>query len=95
MMHRIPSVVKSAARKGLKANENISCNNAIGVRRAKQLIANDTVSMVTVKKMFSYLSRAKTYYQPGNLKTCGTVSYLLWGGIPAFRWTKKIVMNEK
>lgn len=94
-MYRIPSMVKSAARKGLKANENISCNNAIGVRRAKQLITNDTVSMVTVKKMFSYLSRAKTYYQPGNLKTCGTVSYLLWGGIPAFRWTKKIVMNEK
>lgn len=95
MMYRIPSVVKSAARKGLKANENINCNNAIGVRRAKQLITNDTVSMVTVKKMFSYLSRAKTYYQPGNLKMCGTVSYLLWGGIPAFRWTKKIVNQHK
>ena len=94
-MFRVPAPVKSAAKKGLAANREINCNNAIGVRRAKQLIDQDTVSMVTVKKMFSYLSRAKTYYQAGNIKKCGTVSYLLWGGMPAFKWTKKIVMNEK
>lgn len=93
-MYRIPAPVRSAARKGLAANQDIRCNNAIGVRRAKQLISQDTVSMVTIKKMFSYLSRAKTYYQPGKLRACGTVSFLLWGGIPALRWTKKIV-NQK
>ena len=36
--------------------------------------------------MVSYLSRAETYYDPNDTKACGTISYLLWGGLAAKRW---------
>lgn len=91
-MIKVPASVKKIAAKGLDANQYVSCNNSIGVRRAKQLV-NGYVSMMTIKKMYSYLSRAKKYYT-GDKNKCGTVSYWLWGGIPAYRWTKKII-NEK
>ena len=89
-MHKVPASVRKVAEKGLYHNQFISCKNAIGVRRAKQLINQKTVSTVTIKKMYSYLSRAAEYYT-GNPKKCGTVSYWLWGGKPGYVWTKKIL----
>lgn len=94
MTFRIPAEVKRMAARGLEANKSIRCNNAIGVRRARQLIAQDEVSIVTIKKMLGYLLRAKVYYKAGDLTKCGTVSYLLWGGIPALNWTKKIIKSQ-
>ena len=38
--------------------------------------------------MYSYLSRAEEYYDESNSKACGTISYLLWGGKAALRWSK-------
>ena len=38
------------------------------------------------KRMYSYLSRAETYYDAGDSKACGTISYLLWGGKAGKRW---------
>jgi hypothetical protein len=38
--------------------------------------------------MYSYLSRAEEYYDEGNTKACGTISYLLWGGKAAKRWSE-------
>jgi len=37
--------------------------------------------------MFSYLSRAETYYNENDTEACGTISYLLWGGLAAKRWS--------
>ena len=42
--------------------------------------------METIKRMFSYLSRAQEYYDEGNSEACGTISYLLWGGKAGLRW---------
>jgi hypothetical protein len=92
-MYKVPAAVKKVAEKGLHYNQFIRCNNAIGVRRAKQLINNTTVSKVTIKKMYSYLSRAAEYYT-NDSKKCGTVSYWLWGGKAGYNWSKKII-NEK
>ena len=88
-----PDHIKAAAKKGLSLNKGAArkCNNRIGVRRAVQLVNRAEVSTLTVKRMFSYLSRAKTYYQPNDKTACGTISYLLWGGLPALVWTKKIL----
>ena len=36
--------------------------------------------------MYSYLSRAETYYDESDTKACGTISYLLWGGKAGKRW---------
>jgi len=38
--------------------------------------------------MYSYLSRAEEYYDEGDTKACGTISYLLWGGKAAKRWSE-------
>lgn len=91
-MYKVPSAVKKIALKGLYYNRNIKCKNAIGVRRARQLINQDAVSLVTIKKMFSYLSRAAEYYS-NNPKKCGTVSFWLWGGKAGYLWTKKILKS--
>jgi hypothetical protein len=39
--------------------------------------------------MYSYLSRAETYYDESNTEACGTISYLLWGGKAGFIWSRK------
>ena len=38
--------------------------------------------------MYSYLSRAETYYDAGDSKACGTISYLLWGGKAGLGWSR-------
>ena len=38
--------------------------------------------------MYSYLSRAEEYYDEGDSKACGTISYLLWGGKAGKRWAE-------
>jgi len=39
-----------------------------------------------IRRMYSYLSRAETYYDESDTKACGTISYLLWGGKAGKRW---------
>ena len=36
--------------------------------------------------MFSFLSRAETYFDSGDKESCGYISYLLWGGKAGLRW---------
>lgn len=95
-MFVVPAIIKKNAVKGLLYNKKngYKCNNSIGVNRAKQLITKKKISLVTVKKMYSYLSRAKTYYQSNNLNACGTISFLLWGGIAGLHWSKKIIKQS-
>ena len=38
--------------------------------------------------MYSYLSRAETYYDENDSEACGTISYLLWGGKAGLRWSQ-------
>ena len=42
----------------------------------------------TIKRMYSYLSRAEEYYAEGDKESCGYISYLLWGGKAAKRWAE-------
>ena len=46
------------------------------------------ISEDTIKRMYSYLSRAEEYYKPEDNKACGTISYLLWGGLAGKRWSE-------
>ena len=83
-----PSGVKTNAKKGLQLNEkeNNKCATQVGKVRAQQLAQGKPVSVETIKRMFSYLSRAQEYYDEGDTKACGTISYLLWGGKAGLRW---------
>ena len=52
--------------------------------------ARKPISYNTVKRVYSYLKRAKTY-NSGNWDDCGTISYALWGGDVMMRWAEKII----
>ena len=47
----------------------------------------ENFTLPTLKRIYSYLSRAAAYYEPGNNEACGTISYLLWGGKSMLNWT--------
>ena len=83
-----PSGVKNNAKRGLELNEKVDnkCATQVGKIRAQQLAQGKPISKETIKRMFSYLSRAEEYYDEGDSKGCGTISYLLWGGKAGLRW---------
>ena len=62
----------------------------VGLARANQFAKGSNVSMETVKRTYSYLSRAKSNYKPGK-NTPGTQAYLGWGGDAGLRWAKRIL----
>jgi hypothetical protein len=84
-----PKAVKNNAKKGLELNKkfNNKCATQVGKIRANQLAKGEPISVKTIKRMNSYLNRAEEYYNAKDTKTCGTISYLLWGGLAAKRWS--------
>jgi len=85
-----PSGVKNNAKKGLELNKKVNnkCATQVGKVRATQLAAGKPISKETIKRMYSYLSRAEEYYDEGDSKACGTISFLLWGGLAGKRWSE-------
>ena len=85
-----PSGVKNNAKRGIELNEKVNnkCATQVGKIRAKQLAQGKPISKETIKRMYSYLSRAEEYYDQGDSKACGTISYLLWGGKAGLRWSE-------
>ena len=70
-----------------------SCGTAVGKVRASQLANGENLSLETITRMYSYLSRHKvdlessTSYDDG----CGKLMYDSWGGEPALDWSKRII----
>ncbi len=84
------SGVKNNAKRGIELNKKVNNRCATSVRkiRAQQLSRGEKLSVSTIKRMYSYLSRAETYYDAGDSKACGTISYLLWGGKAGLAWSR-------
>jgi hypothetical protein len=82
--------VKNNAKRGIELNEKNGnkCATQTGKVRAQQLAKGEPISIDTIKRMYSFLSRAETYYDAGDTSACGTISYLLWGGKAALGWSK-------
>lgn len=74
--------IRNNAKKGIELNEknNNKCATQVGKVRAQQLANGEGISVETLKRMYSYLSRAETYYDETDMNACGTISFLLWGG---------------
>ena len=74
-----PSGVKNNAKKGIDLNKKVNnkCATDVGKIRAQQLAQGKPISKETIKRMYSYLSRAEEYYNEGDNQACGTISYLL------------------
>ena len=88
-----PDSVKNNAKAVLKwVEENGwgSCGTAVGKQRANQLANGEAISLDTIKRMYSYLSRHE-----GDLDSskgygdgCGKLMYDAWGGKTALRWAE-------
>jgi len=85
-----PDAVKNNAQRGIDLNKEVNnkCATDVGKIRAQQLAQGKPISINTIKRMYSYLSRAEEYYDESDTKACGTISYLLWGGKAAKRWAE-------
>jgi len=94
-----PDSVSNNAKRGIELNEKVDnkCATQVGKIRAQQLAQGKPVTVETIKRMFSYLSRAEVYYEKGDTESCGYISYLLWGGKSAKSWAEsklKSIENE-
>ena len=85
-----PDSVSNNAKKGIELNEKNEnkCATQVGKIRAQQLAKKQPVSVATIKRMYSYLSRAQEYYDQGDTSSCGYISYMLWGGLSAKSWAE-------
>jgi len=90
-----PEAAVNNAKRGIKLNEKVNnrCATDVGKQRAQQIAKKEALSMDTIKRTFSYLSRAEEYYNPDDPEACGTISYLLWGGKPMKAWAERKI-NE-
>ena len=88
-----PDSVKNNAKKVLKwVEENGwgSCGTEVGKIRANQLANGEPISVETIRRMYSYLSRHKVDldsskdYGDG----CGKLMYDAWGGKSALSWAE-------
>ena len=85
------SSVANNAKKGIELNlaNGNKCATPVGKVRAQQLAQNKPISLETIKRMYSYLSRAEIYYdQAESNSDCGYISFLLWGGKSALSWSR-------
>jgi HK97 family phage prohead protease len=93
------SAVNNAKRALKHREENGSdCGTAVGWTRANQIAKKEKLSVDTIKRTFSFLSRAKTYDQGKYLdengnEICGSIMYDAWGGDSMRTWAEKKLNN--
>ena len=97
------SGMQSAARRAIKLKEQGKANGAgtaVGWTRAGQLARGESLSLSTVKRMYSFFSRhevdkkGKDWDNAENPSN-GKIMWLAWGGDAGFSWSRKIVEREK
>lgn len=98
-----PAGARAAARKAIKFKEDgkaKGAGTAVGWTRAGQLARGETLSLDTVKRMYSYFSRhevdkkGKDWGNQANPSN-GYIMWLAWGGDAGFSWSRRIVNAEK
>jgi hypothetical protein len=96
-----PDSVKNNAQAVLKYVEENgwgSCGTDVGKQRANQLAKGEPISLDTVKRMYSYLSRHEVDLESskGYGDGCGKLMYDSWGGKSALSWSQsKINQADK
>jgi hypothetical protein len=94
--YRATEAMAAAARQGLAMRAQLPRSRqggtAVGLARANQFARREQVSLDTVRRTFSFLSRARVYYTPGS-ETPGTQAYLLWGGPAGLVWARAILRS--
>jgi hypothetical protein len=97
MSYKPTQEMAANAKRALLMREQVSPSNRggtlVGLQRANQFAKRESVSLETVKRTYSFLSRAEVYYEPGK-NTPGTQAYLLWGGPAGLIWARNILSKE-
>jgi hypothetical protein len=88
-----PDAVKNNAQNALDwAEENGwgSCGTPVGKQRANQLANSEAISVETIRRMYSFLSRHKENAETskGYGDGCGQLMYDAWGGASALSWAE-------
>lgn len=85
-----PDSVRNNARRGIELNKELGnkCATQVGKVRGQQIANKEKLSIDTIKRMYSYLSRAEVYYDNAAPEDCGYVSFLLWGGKTGKDWAE-------
>lgn len=98
-----PAGARAAARKAIRFKEQgkaKGAGTAVGWTRARQLANGETLSLSTVKRMYSYFSRhevdkkGKDWANQANPSN-GYIMWLAWGGDAGYSWSRRIVESEK
>ena len=97
------SGMRAAARRALKWKEQGKATGAgtpVGWGRATDIVAGRSMSLSTVKRMYSFFSRhevdkkGKDFYNTSNPSN-GRIMWDAWGGDAGFSWSRAIVEREK
>lgn len=97
------SGMAAAARRALKWKEEGKATGAgtpVGWTRARQLANKESLSLDTVKRMYSFFSRhevdkkGKGFYDGPEFPSNGRIMWDAWGGDAGFSWSRKIVERE-
>ncbi len=93
-----PDSAKAAARRALRHREKngSKCGTPVGWERANQIASGEKLSLKTIKRTFSFLSRAETYNQTKftndkGKEICGSVMYAAWGGTSMRSWCSGVI----
>jgi hypothetical protein len=96
--------MKAAARRALKWKEDGKATGAgtpVGWGRATDIVSGASMSLDTVKRMYSFFSRhevdkkGKGFYDGPEFPSNGRIMWDAWGGDAGFSWSRSIVEREK
>ena len=97
-----PDAAVNAAKRALKHRDanGTSCGTSVGWQRANQIAKREKLSMSTIKRTFSFLSRAKTYDQgkftdANGKDICGSIMYAAWGGDSMKSWAERTIKKAE
>jgi hypothetical protein len=83
--------IRNNAKRGIELNEKNGnkCATQTGKVRAQAISKGEPLSVDVIKRMYSYLSRAETYYDNADSENdCGHISFMLWGGKAALSYSR-------
>ena len=98
------SAMTNAAKRALKWKEDgkaTGAGTAVGWTRAGQLARGESLSLDTVKRMYSFFSRHEVdkkgegFYSGPKFPSNGRIMWDAWGGDAGFSWSRAIVRRSQ
>ena len=95
-----PQAATDHAKRALKLREEegTDCGTPVGWESARIIANREAITAQRLPRVYSFLSRAKTYDQ-GSFKDkdgkqiCGSIMYAAWGGDEMHRWAERKLEN--